>query len=289
MNYKGEVIKILIILIILAALDFISKSILSILVNYYPKLLSPYVSTIDTVISLVIVAIGGFFIIRFIQHMLTITVYSRLEKGMAGMIKFALDVVLYTLLVLAILSVLHVNLTSVLVGGAVGGVIIGLAVQTIAQNLLSGVLVTSSKTIKPGDAVSLISWIWGNPVIGEVTKVSLLFTEVKTITGNIFKIPNSAFLGNTVFQKLDAENSLIYPLQITVNADVSAEKLIERFNQLIKDKIKDQNKIEVYFTAKNGGTNVFTVIIHFEKIEELRGLIDLVNLIFDKAYWSAKS
>lgn len=289
MNYKGEVIRILIILIILAALDFISKSILSILVNYYPKLLSPYVSTIDTVISLVIVAIGGFFIIRFIQHMLTITVYSRLEKGMAGMIKFALDVVLYTLLVLTILSVLHVNLTSVLVGGAVGGVIIGLAVQTIAQNLLSGVLVTSSKTIKPGDAVSLISWIWGNPVIGEVTKVSLLFTEVKTITGNIFKIPNSAFLGNTVFQKLDAENSLIYPLQITVNADVSAEKLIERFNQLIKDKIKDQNKIEVYFTAKNGGTNVFTVIIHFEKIEELRGLIDLVNLIFDKAYWSAKS
>jgi small-conductance mechanosensitive channel len=81
----------------------------------------------------------------------------------------------------------------------------------------------------------MISWIWGSPIIGEVTKVSLLFTEVKTINGNLVKIPNSAFLGNTVFQKLEAENSLIYPLQVTVNADVEAKKVMEK----VKEKLKD--------------------------------------------------
>jgi len=76
--------------------------------------------------------------------------------------------------------------------------------------------------------------------------------------------------------------------EITVNADVSAEKVLERVNEILKDKIKDK-KIEIFFTSKNGGTNVFTAIIHLEKIDDLRELIDLVNSSFDKAYWSAKS
>jgi len=56
----------------------------------------------------------------------------------------------------------------------------------------------------------------------------------------------------------------------------------------MKDKIRDK-KIKIFFKSKNGGTNVFTAIIQFEKIDELRELIDLVNSSFDKAYWSAKS
>ncbi|BFI76087.1 mechanosensitive ion channel domain-containing protein [Sulfurisphaera ohwakuensis] len=289
MSYRLQVVKILLIILILAILDFVVTYLVQLLTEAYPKQLLPYEPAIITGIHVIIVAVGGYYIIKFIQGILSITVYAKIEKGMAGMIKFALDVVFYTLLVLAILVVLHVNLTGVLVGSAVGGIVIGLAVQTIAQNLLSGVLVTSSKTIKPGDSVSLLSWIWGNPIIGEVTKVSLLFTEIKSITGNIFKIPNSAFLGNTVFQKLESENSLVYPLQVIVNADVSADKVLERVKDILKDKIKDETKVEVYFTSKNGGTNVFTAVIHFQKIDELRGLIDLVNSAFDKAYWSAKS
>ncbi|MFP3260960.1 MAG: hypothetical protein RXQ22_08785, partial [Sulfolobus sp.] len=38
-----------------------------------------------------------------------------------------------------------------------------------------------------------------------------------------------------VFQKLEAENSLIYPLQVTVNADVEAKKVMEK----VKEKLKD--------------------------------------------------
>ena len=287
MSYRQELFKILLVIAILAAVDFVITYLVKLLVDIIPQI-AIYEEVINTAIHVIIVLIGGYFIIRFLQQILSFSLYSKLEKGVAATVKFILDVVFYTILVLAILEVLHVNLTGVLVGGAVGGIVLGLAVQTVAQNLLSGVLVTSSKTVKPGDSVSLISWIWGNPIMGEVTKVSVLFTEVKSIYGNIIKIPNSAFLGNTVFQKLDSESSIIYPLQITVNADVPVEKLLNRVNEILKDKIKDK-KVEVFFTAKSGGTNVFTAIIHVEKIDELRGLIDLVNSTFDKAYWSAKA
>ncbi|QXJ34110.1 putative integral membrane protein [Saccharolobus shibatae] len=45
---------------------------------------------------------------------------------------------------------------------------------------------------------------------------------------------------------------------------------------------------EIFFTGKNGGTNAFTVILHFNDINQLNGILSLVNEAFDKAYWELK-
>ncbi|MEM1599802.1 MAG: mechanosensitive ion channel [Sulfolobaceae archaeon] len=282
-------IKLLIMLVILGILDYLVTVILKILAHYYPSI-TEYSQDITTGFSVVIIAIGGFYIIRVLQRLIFNSFLVKLERSTASTIKIILDILFYTILVMVILAALKVNLTGVLVGGAVGGIIIGLAVQTIAQNLLSGLLVTTTKTVKPNDAVSLVSWIWGFPVVGEITKVSILFTEIKTTNGIIVRIPNSAFLGNTIFQKLESENSLIYPYQLLVNADVSANELLNLAKSYIQDSFS-KNKLsnpEIYFTGKNGTTNAFTVILHFEKIEQLNTLLNLVNEAFEKAYWELK-
>lgn len=276
-------------LVILGILDYLVTVILKILAHYYPSI-TEYSQDITTGFSVVIIAIGGFYIIRVLQRLIFNSFLVKLERSTASTIKIILDILFYTILVMVILAALKVNLTGVLVGGAVGGVIIGLAVQTIAQNLLSGLLVTTTKTVKPNDAVSLVSWIWGFPVVGEITKVSILFTEIKTTNGIIVRIPNSAFLGNTIFQKLESENSLIYPYQLLVNADVSANELLNLAKSYIQDSFS-KNKLsnpEIYFTGKNGTTNAFTVILHFEKMEQLNTLLNLVNEAFEKAYWELK-
>ncbi|MFP3346836.1 MAG: mechanosensitive ion channel family protein [Sulfolobaceae archaeon] len=295
MQWRNQLIKILVILVALAILYYLTGVILTLLIPNLPKPIISIVSQIEpdikTGISVVIVTVGGYLVIRLIQQLLSMTLLAKLERGVANIIKFSLDVVFYTILVLAILTTLHVNLTGVVVGGAVGGIVIGLAVQTVAQNLLSGVLVTSSRTLSPGDAVSLISWIWGSPIIGEVKKVSLLFTEVLTTNGNLVKIPNSAFLGNTVFYKLErTEGGLVYPLQVNVNADVEGVKVMERAKDILKDYLKDENQIpKIVFSSKNGGTNVFTVIINLNNVNNLNDLINTVNKAFDQAYWQIKN
>ena len=81
-----------------------------------------------------------------------------------------LDLFLYTLLVIAVLSALGVNLTGAAIGGAVGGVAIGLAAQTVLSNVLSGLMVTSSRTLRPGDAVILQSWIWSPQLWGRLRR-----------------------------------------------------------------------------------------------------------------------
>ncbi|ARM77034.1 mechanosensitive ion channel protein MscS [Acidianus manzaensis] len=290
MNWKSQVVKLLIILIVLAIVAVLLHAIARIIVTYIPAL-GEYIHYVDLAIDAAIVGIGGYFVISIIRKIINVYLLGKMEASTAHTISLFIDIGLYAILILVILSALGVNLTGAAIGGAVGGIAIGLAAQTVLSNVLSGTLVTSSKTLKPGDNVSLISWIWGNPIIGETTKVGILFTEIKTINGNIIRIPNSAFLGNTVFTKLEGENSLVYPYQITVNADVPAEKVLTKATNYIKDylsKVKVEMP-EVYFTTKNGGTNIFTVIIHFNEMNSLNKILDIINKAFDQAYWDTKN
>ncbi|EWG06881.1 MAG: mechanosensitive ion channel protein MscS [Candidatus Aramenus sulfurataquae] len=290
MSARNNVIKIFAILVVLAVVAYFAKVITKLMVELLP-ILAPYSDDVILGINAVIVGIGGFIVVKIVQNVISLYLLSRIERSTAHTISLILNIALYSILVLAVLSALGVNLTGAAIGGAVVGIAIGLAAQTFLSNILSGILVTTSKTLRPGDAVSLTSWIWGSPIIGETEKVDILFTEVRTIYGNVVKIPNSAFLGNTVFTKLEGKNSLTFAYQVTVNADVPAEKVLSLANNYIRDELSKAKLPfpEIYFTNKNGGTNVFSVIIRFQEVTQLNSILDLINRAFDKAYWQAKS
>ncbi|BBG24699.1 mechanosensitive ion channel family protein [Sulfuracidifex tepidarius] len=280
-----DIVKILITVIILAALTYVIAFLSDL---FLPK----YKMYISDVSSAVIVGLGGYVIVKILMDIISPYLFSRMDQGIAHTTRLALSVALYAVVVLAVLSALGVNLTGVALGGTVAGIAIGLAAQTVFSNVLAGFMVSSSKTLKPGDSVILNSWIWGNPIVGEVVNVSLLFTEVKTLNGNVVKVPNSAFLGNTTFTKLSQEEGdLEYPLQVTINADVKAEQVLSLAQSYVKDYF-DKEKIQVplmYFTSKNGGTNVFTVLLRFNNIKDLNRILSIINTAFEKAYWDAKS
>lgn len=288
--WRSQIIKLLLILIALAIITFLLRVMTEFLVTYIHSLY-PYLNDLNLALTATVVGIGGYFIISIMRKIISLYLLGRMEVGIAHTIGLFIDIGLYSILILAILATLKINLTSAAIGGAVGGIAIGLAAQTILSNILSGTLVTTSKTLKPGDEVSLITTITGNPIVGEIIKIGILYTDVKTINGNVVRIPNSAFLGSTIFTKLQGENSLIYPYQIILNADVSADKIMEKANNYMKDyftKIKIPLP-EVYFTGKNGGTNVFTIIIYFNEMKSLNKVLDTINKVFDKAYWDAKN
>ncbi|MEM0113316.1 MAG: mechanosensitive ion channel family protein [Metallosphaera sp.] len=252
--------------------------------------LAPYLNDIQLGLDAAIVGIVGYIMIRIIKYALDNYLASKADKTTVRSISLIVDILLYSLLVLAILSALGVNLTGAAIGGAVGGVAIGLAAQTVVSNILSGIMVTTSKTVRPGDAVILSSWIWSPPIIGEAERVTLLFTEVRTYTGNLVKVPNSAFLGNTVFTKLREGEELVYPYELTINADVPGTVLLERAKNIIEDefKVAKAEPPELSFNSKNGSTNVFLVLIKVEDIKNLVHHIDIINKAFDRAYWELK-
>lgn len=242
-------------------------------------------------IDALLVGVGGYLIILLLQRLINRYISVKIPDSSRHIFNIIIEGLLYLSLVLAVLATLGINLTGAAIGGAVVGITIGLAAQTFVSNLLSGLTVASSKTLTPGDSVILNSWIWGSPIIGKVKKVSILFTDIYTTSGNAVRIPNSAFLGNTIFTKLDSEHSISYPYTLSVNADVPATDLKALAEAKIKDLFEKEKLTlpEIYFTGKLGVTNSFTVIIHVNDLEKLNQILTFINSAFDKAYWELKN
>jgi small-conductance mechanosensitive channel len=66
-------------------------------------------------------------------------------------------VLFYFIVISILLESFGISLSTALAGGAVGGIIIGLAVQTIVTSVLSWFLVSSSRTILPGEVLLIQS------------------------------------------------------------------------------------------------------------------------------------
>jgi len=276
----------IIVLIILMAttLKFVADLILH---TYFKSLLSyiPYVDDITTAVS---VGAGGYLVVRVVLGQVDRYLLSRRVGRFQG-IRLVLEVLLYVILVIAVLVSLGVNLTGAVVGGTVGGIVVGLAVQTVASNVLSGILATWSGAVQPGEVMNISSWIWGSPVVGKVVKVNSLFTEVQTVNGNLVKLPNSAFLGNSTFSALRGSEELLYSTQVVVYYDVRADKVLRGAVIRLRETLREKGvKFEVYLTSKSGTANTFTVNLKFKDFRDLNGILSVVNLAFDDAYWEAK-
>jgi small conductance mechanosensitive channel len=86
----------------------------------------------------------------------------------------------------AALSMLQLDgvVTSLLAGVGVVGLALGFAFQDIASNLMSGVLVATSRPFKVGDLVKTSDFF------GTVEQVGLRVTHIRTVSGELVLIPN---------------------------------------------------------------------------------------------------
>ncbi|WP_252896792.1 hypothetical protein [Metallosphaera hakonensis] len=86
------------------------------------------------------------------------------------------------------------------------------------------------------------------------------------------------------------EDKLVYPYQLTVNADVPGNVLMERVRNIIEDEFKGikAQPPDISFYSKNGSTNVFLVSIKLDEIKNLNHYLSIINQSFEKAYWELK-
>ncbi len=104
-------------------------------------------------------------------------------------------VILISLIAIIVLMYLwNFDPQTVLVGGGVVAIVVGIALSTIVGNLLSGGLVLTTFPSKIGDAVFIIN----DNVRGVIEEVNLLYTKVITDAGTEYFVPNSAVVQGSV-------------------------------------------------------------------------------------------
>lgn len=99
--------------------------------------------------------------------------------------------------VAAVCSLLNLDLRQLLVGGAITGVIVGLAAQPVLGNLFAGLVLLFARPYLPGQKIRILNGSINGPLAGIVTSAGLLYTVLETSDGPL-NIPNSALLADAL-------------------------------------------------------------------------------------------
>lgn len=103
----------------------------------------------------------------------------------------------YVLVLLAILGALEVPLGGLLLGGAVTGVVIGIAAQQTLGNFFAGIVLLIVRPFGVGDNVVLRSGPLGGEYEGTVSEISLYYVNLVTAQGPV-RLPNASVLASAV-------------------------------------------------------------------------------------------
>jgi len=134
------------------------------------------------------------------------------------------------------LNILGINLRFLLVFAGAIGVGVGLGLQNMAANVISGFTIIFGGTIRKGD------WIEVEGMIGEVTDIYLRATKVRTRDNIEYLVPNSNIISNTMVN-YSLSSPLIrieLPVGVSYRADphqVEKILLLAAENEPLVDKI----------------------------------------------------
>jgi small-conductance mechanosensitive channel len=159
-----------------------------------------------------------------VQQIMIHTLPARLNAE-PGVIESVATLTRYALLSLGIifsLSFLGLDLTSlaIIAGGLSVG--IGIGLQDIIANFVSGLVLLFEQSLRPGDVIEL------DGRISKVEKISLRATTVRTRTNEELIVPNSSFTTQQVknLTKSDRLVRVIVPLGVSYKSDPELVKQI---------------------------------------------------------------
>jgi small conductance mechanosensitive channel len=153
-------------------------------------------------------------------------------------------IILVSLIAIIVLMYLwNFDPETILVGGGVVAIVVGIALSTIVGNILSGGLVLTTFPSKIGDAVFIVN----DNIHGVIEEVNLLYTKVITDAGTEYFVPNNAVVQGNV--RLIKEAVAIKDHQLPFNEGDHIElassninryvgtvtKITPRFSSLITD------------------------------------------------------
>jgi small-conductance mechanosensitive channel len=149
------------------------------------------------VVGTAIVLLAGVGSVRSFSTAVRKATEDRLEDSRGGPLSLVVRIVGYGIVLLAVLGAFKVPLGGLLLGGAVTGVVIGIAAQQTLGNFFAGIVLLVVKPFAVGDSVVLRSGPLGGEYEGTVTEITLYYVNVVTAQGPVM-LPNASVLASAV-------------------------------------------------------------------------------------------
>jgi small-conductance mechanosensitive channel len=145
----------------------------------------------------VLFVLGAVLAVRAVTRGLDRALEQRLGDARGAPLGFLVTAVGYLLVIFPALDLLGVNVGGLLLGGAVTGVVVGIAAQQTLGNIFAGMVLLFVRPFVVGDHIVLRSGPLGGEYEGRVTDIGLFYVDVVTEDGPV-KLPNAGVLAGAI-------------------------------------------------------------------------------------------
>jgi small-conductance mechanosensitive channel len=122
---------------------------------------------------------------------------ARTGPSHAGVLRWLVTIIGYVIVAITALGVFDVPVGHLLLGGALTGVIVGIAAQQALGNVFAGVVLLLARPFSVGDSIRVKSGALGGPLEGTVSGMGMTYVTLLTEDGPL-SLPNSSLLAAAV-------------------------------------------------------------------------------------------
>lgn len=144
------------------------------------------------------------------------------------------EVTLFCIIILLLLNVMGINLTTLAVFGGAVGVGIGLGLQSIASNFISGIIILLDRSLTVGDFVEL-----DGGQKGFVREFRMRYAVLETYDGKDMLVPNEKFISSLLVNWTHKDPKQRYRVDFSVPYATDIRSMVE----LIKDVVNQHPQV----------------------------------------------
>ncbi len=150
------------------------------------------------------------------------------DKSLRVFIKNILNLSLGAVLFVIILAVFGVNVSGLIAGLGIAGLVIGFALKDTLGNLVSGLFILFHKPFKVND------WIKIGDIVGGVEKIGMAACTLKSPDGVKITIPNSRIWGDVIQNLTGNPVRKIFSLDVGISYSDDIGKAIKIIKTILK-------------------------------------------------------
>src|SRR3989344_1381305 len=195
------------------------------------KFVEKIIASSSKIIVIIIILVVGYIIIKILTKIVA-KFFDKVDfdRGVETFIENAVKVILYIILIIIILSNLGINVSGLLAGLGIMGIIVGFALQDTLGNLASGIFILFNKPFRVGDTVNIANFI------GRVEKIGIASCEMTSQDNIKITIPNKKIWGDVIQNYTGNKFRRIFNMEVGIGYDSDIDKAIKIVNSiLIKD------------------------------------------------------
>lgn len=132
------------------------------------------------------------FVLRWLKKLLTSHMPIEDRAKFTTVFSFARWLI-YIIVFLVVLSSLGINITAIFAASAALLIGVGLALQTLFQDIISGIFILVDQSVHVGDIIEI------EGKVGRVEEIKLRTTRAVTIDNKVLVIPNHLYLTNSLY------------------------------------------------------------------------------------------